>query len=202
MIYCHFLHWMELRRYSLGKVFPVIDVWGQCYKVHLIQKEESWARKVKSPLAFSTIDSRVWSLSSAGLFSVKSFFMILSKPSYPILFLSTNFVWKSKALSKVKAFVWLVVHKKVNTNDMLQVRRPYKSLSPHWCILCKESGKSIDHPKHCPIMLGLWHKLFSVASLDWVPPRSIGDMMIILFRGLGNSIRGKMLWHVACFTVL
>ena len=26
--------------------------------------------------------------------------------------------------------------------------------------------------------------------------------MIISFRGLGNSIRGKMLWHVACITVL
>ena len=72
--------------------------------------------------------------------SIKYFFMVLSKPSNPIPFLSTNFVWKSKAPSKVKAFAWLVVHKKVNTNDMLQVRRPYKSLSSHWCLLCRESG--------------------------------------------------------------
>ncbi|RVW98413.1 Transposon TX1 uncharacterized 149 kDa protein [Vitis vinifera] len=31
---------------------------------------------------------------------------------------------------KVKSFVWLVAHKKVNTNDLLQLRRPYKALSP------------------------------------------------------------------------
>ena len=85
----------------------------------------------------------------------------------------------------------LVVHKKVNINDMLQVRRPYKSLCPHWCILCKESGESINRLfLHCPIILGLWHKLFNVANLGWVPPRSIGDMIIISFRSLGNSIRG------------
>ncbi|RVW92050.1 hypothetical protein CK203_037097 [Vitis vinifera] len=31
---------------------------------------------------------------------------------------------------KVKSFVWLVAHKKINTNDLLQLRRPYKAFSP------------------------------------------------------------------------
>ena len=86
---------------------------------------------------------------------------------------------------------------------MLQVRRPYKSLSPHWCILSKRSEESVDHLfLHCPIMLGPWLKLFAIAHLDWVLPQSIGDMMVISFRGLGNSIRGKTLWHISCLTVL
>ena len=78
------------------------------------------------------------------------------------------FLWKSKAPSKVKALIWLVANGKVNTNDMLQLRRPYKSLSLHWCILCKGNGKSIDLLfLHCPLTLGLWHKFFSLARMDW-----------------------------------
>ena len=92
-----------------------------------------------------TVDSRAWSLSSFGLFLVKSFFMTLSKSSNPIPFFLSNFVCKSKAPSKVKAFAWLVVHEKVNTNELLRMIRPYKSLSPHWCRLCKGSGELIDH---------------------------------------------------------
>ena len=113
-----------------------------------------------------TVDSRAWSLSSFGLFLVKSFFMTLSKSSNPIPFFLSNFIWKSKPPSKFKAFAWLVVHKKVNTNDLLHVKRPYKSLSLHWCILCKGSGESIDHFfLHCLLTLGLWYKLFSLANL-------------------------------------
>ena len=56
------------------------------------------------------------------------------------------------------------------------------------------SGESVDHLfLHCLITLGLWYKLFSLVRMDWVPPRSICDMMIISLRGLGSSVRGKTL---------
>ena len=98
----------------------------------------------------------------------------------------------------MKALAWLVVLKKVNTSDILLVRIPYKSLSPHWCILCKGSGESVDHLfLHCLIRLGLWHKLFRVANLEWVPPKSIGDIFSISFKGLGKSIKGKVLHSMA-----
>ncbi|RVX21954.1 hypothetical protein CK203_001531 [Vitis vinifera] len=85
----------------------------------------------------SSSNSRAWSLSS-----------------------SAKFLWSSKVPSKVKALAWLVAHGKVNTNDKLQLRRPYKVLSPQWCILCKGNGESIDHLfLHCPITIGLWHRL-------------------------------------------
>ena len=133
----------------------------------------------------------------------KSFFMALSKSSNLIPFLRANFIWKSKAPPKVKALAWLVVLEKVNTNDMLQARRPYKSPSPHWCILCKGSGELVDHLfLHCPITLGLWHKLLRATNLEWVPPRNIRDIFIISFKGLGKSIKGKTLWHIAYFTIL
>ena len=118
-------------------------------------------------LSHSTTDSKVWSLSSLGLFTVKSFFLALSNPSNPILFLLTKFLCKSKALSNVKALAWLVAHKKVNTNDMLQLKRPFKSLFPQWSVSCKGNGESINHLfLHYPLTIGLWHKLFNLARLD------------------------------------
>ncbi|RVX10388.1 hypothetical protein CK203_016057 [Vitis vinifera] len=105
-------------------------------------------------------DSRAWSLSSSRLFSVKSFFLALSKISNPILFFPAKFLWSSKVPSKVKALAWLVAHGKVSTNDKLQLRRPYKALCPQWCILCKGNGESIDHLfLHCSVTIGLWHRL-------------------------------------------
>ncbi|RVW87682.1 LINE-1 retrotransposable element ORF2 protein [Vitis vinifera] len=78
----------------------------------------------------SVPDKRSWSLSPSGLFTVKSFFLTLSQYSEsPPVFL-TKFVWNAQVPFKVKSFVWLVAHKKVNTNDLLQLRRPYKALSP------------------------------------------------------------------------
>ena len=44
--------------------------------------------------------------------------------------------------------------------------------------------------------------LFKLAGLDWVPPRSFEDMLVIAFKGLGNSLRGKTLWQVACLTLV
>ncbi|RVW26228.1 Transposon TX1 uncharacterized 149 kDa protein [Vitis vinifera] len=113
------------------------------------------------------------------------------------------FVWKSQVPFKVKAFVWLVAHKKVNTNDLLQLRRPHKALSPDICKLCMEQGESADHLfLHCSVTLGLWHRLFQLAKMDWVPPKSISDMMFINYKGFGKSKRGLVLWQNACIALI
>ncbi|RVW81815.1 Transposon TX1 uncharacterized 149 kDa protein [Vitis vinifera] len=39
--------------------------------------------------------------------------------------------------------------------------------------------------------------LFQLAKMDWVPPRSILDMMYIKFNGFGSSKRGIVLWQAA-----
>ncbi|KAL6345662.1 hypothetical protein AAG906_017398 [Vitis piasezkii] len=87
------------------------------------------------------------------------------------MFLPAKFLWSSKVPSKVKALAWLVAHGKVNTNDKLQLRRPYKALCPQWCILCKGNGESIDHLfLHCPVTIGLWHSkiLWQIACLTLI----------------------------------
>ena len=111
--------------------------------------------------------ARSWSLSSSGLFTVKSLVLTLSQFSGSPPVFPTKFIWNSQVPFKVKSFVWLVVHKKVNTNDLLQLRRPYKALSLDICKLCMKHGESSDHLFiHCSLTMGLWHKLFQLAKTD------------------------------------
>ncbi|RVW16200.1 putative ribonuclease H protein [Vitis vinifera] len=190
----------------LGNSFPLS--WNFNFRRNLTDSEIDFLQRLMSSLhsvllSPSSSDSRAWSLSSSGSFSVKSFFYALSKDSNPLMFLPAKFLWSSKVPSKVKTLAWLVAHGKVNTNDKLQLRRPYKALCPQWCILCKGNGESIDHLfLHCPVTIGLWHRLFNLVGVIWVPPRSIEDMLVISFKGLGNSVRGKILWQIACLTLI
>ena len=154
-------------------------------------------------ISTSASDARSWSLCSSGLFTVKSFFTGLSQMSDSSPFFPTKFVWKSQVPFKVKAFIWLVAHKKVNTNDLLQLRRPHKAISPDICKLCMEQGESADHLfLHCSVTLGLWHRLFQLAKMDWVPPKSISDMMCINYKGFGKSKRGVILWQNASIALI
>ena len=94
--------------------------------------------------------------------SNKPFFLVLSHFFYSSLTFTTNFVWKSQVLFKVKSFIQLVAHKKLNTNVLLQLRRSYKALSLNICKLCIKYGEPTYHLfLHCPLTMGLWHKLFS-----------------------------------------
>ena len=99
---------------------------------------------------------RSWSLSPSGFLTVKSFFLALSQYSDSPPVFPTKFVWNSQVPFKVKSFVWLVAHKKVNTNDLLQLRRPHKALSPDICKLCMKHGETVDHLfLHCSLTMGL-----------------------------------------------
>ncbi|RVW89967.1 hypothetical protein CK203_036572 [Vitis vinifera] len=115
------------------------------------------------------------SLSSSGLFSVKSFFLALSKVSNPILFLPAKFLWSSKAPSKVKALAWLVTHGKMvwqernnrifedkgRTEEMLwDLIRFYSSL---WTS-CTEAFRGVP---------------LSVLQLNWIATENCrGEMMV------------------------
>ena len=124
-------------------------------------------------------------------------------PKYTWCKLPTNFVWKSQIPLKVKSFAWLVAQKKVKTNDMLPSRRLYKAFGLDVCVLCMEHGELVDHLYlHCSLTMGLWHKLFRLAKLDWIPPRSFCDTMTMTYRGLRNSSRGLVLWKNACLALI
>ena len=154
-------------------------------------------------LSPSVLDETSRSLSSLGLFTVKSFFLALSHPSGLSPIFPTNFVWNFQVSFKVKSFIWLVAHKKVNTKNLLQLRRPYKTLSPNVCKLCIKHGESADHLfLRCYLTMGLWHRLFQIAKMDWVPPRSISNLITINYKGFGKSKRSIVLWQTACIALI
>ena len=87
---------------------------------------------------------------------VDNFFLALPQFSDSPLVFPTKFVWNFQVPFKVKSIVWLEAHKKVNTNDLLQSRRPYKALSPDICKLCMKHEETVDHFfLHCSLMMGL-----------------------------------------------
>ena len=149
-------------------------------------------------LSPSIPNARAWSSTSSRLFSVKSFFMALSNTSYIVPFSLTKFIWNLK--SHLRSSL-LLGWGHARTNNMLQLRKPFKSPSPDRCILCEGSGKSINHLfLHYPITLGLQHYLFRQVKIDWVLPRSV--CMIISYSDLRSSFRGKTHWQIACLILL
>ena len=63
-------------------------------------------------------------------------------------------------------------------------------------------GEGLKDMLHFPLSLGLWHRLLSLAHMDWVSLRSVCDMMIISYKRLGSTSRGKVLWYFACLALM
>lgn len=151
-------------------------------------------------LSSTILNAKTWSLSLSCLFSIKSFFLVLYNLSNLCLFSPAKLIWMSKIPSKVKVFVWLVAHKKVNTNDMLQLKRPFKALdlTNAFCI----RGEMIDHllfffftlPNDYEAMV----PSIQTCKMEWVPPWNICDMITISYKGFKSSLNSKILWHIAC----
>ncbi|KAJ9701246.1 hypothetical protein PVL29_006548 [Vitis rotundifolia] len=197
------VRYLRLLRVVTDKNIPISSIlgsthpfsWNFNFRRNLSDSEiedlESLIRSLdRLHLSPSVPDMRSWSLSPTGLFTVKSFFLALSQCSgLPSVF-PTKLVWNSQVPFKIKSFVWLL-------------RRPYKALSPDICMMSMKHGETVDHLfLHCSLTMGLWHKLFQLTKTDWVPPRSIFDMLSTNFNGFGSSKRGIVLWQAACIALI
>lgn len=56
-----------------------------------------------------------------------------------------DFVQKSPAPIRVKVVAWLVAHKKLNTNKMLEIRKLYKALNTYICLLEMDNNETVYH---------------------------------------------------------
>ena len=152
-------HWLWLQFHLLR------EHWVLCLNFMMMSYISIWPLRIfNSHVHLSSFvpDVKVWAFSSSQVFSVNSVFLALFNLLELVSFHLANFLWKPRVPSKVMAFAWLMVHKKVNPNDMLWLTRSFKALSPNWCILCRGSGETIDYLfLHHPIILGLRHRLFS-----------------------------------------
>lgn len=131
-----------------------------------------------------------------------SFFIAISTSTNLVPSIPGNFIWKSKTLIKVKAFAWLLVTKKVNILGLLQWWKPYEAFNSEWCAMCRGRG-SLNHIfLHCLATLTLWCRLFQLAGIDWVSPKRVEEMLIMLFKGFGRLPQGMTLWCIANFTLI
>lgn len=82
-----------------------------------------------------TQDRRAWSLDSSSMFTYKYFAFLTCSPSIHNAALYES-LWKVPTPSKVKGFFWIVALDRLNTNNLLQTGRPYRTLSPGVYVMC------------------------------------------------------------------
>lgn len=146
-----------------------------------------------------TNDKRVWLLESSGKFTSKSFFKALSNPSPSDLSFSHRMIWKPTVPPRVKAFSWIVVLGRINMMDLLQRRRSYMLLSPHWCSLCHKDAESVHYIfLHCSFTSKVWNHFISHMCCYWVMPKNL-NQMFSSWRSFGANIKsthfGECLLH-------
>jgi hypothetical protein len=94
-------------------------------------------------------DKSVWLLGNKG-YSVNSIYKEIKCSQIP---LSSSFLWKTRLPHKIKAFLWLVMHKKILTKDNLFKKNWKGNLE---CTFCGFS-ESIDHLFfQCPVARFTW----------------------------------------------
>lgn len=74
-------------------------------------------RDIKS-ITNNTNDKPWWTVSSTGLFSIKSAYQILRKKKHKVDYYVT--LWRIKFPHKVNFYLWRVIHRRISTNDVLK----------------------------------------------------------------------------------
>ncbi|KAM7515165.1 hypothetical protein LguiA_004748 [Lonicera macranthoides] len=116
--------------------------------------------------------------------SLKFFSCPSSFSSFP----QFSVIWKGGIPTKIKMFAWLASLEKVSTCDMVQVRRPFMSLSPWWCALCRRENENVDHILlHCEFVKYIWSKALELFGLMGVFPKKWRDFLIIKLYFKQNS---------------
>ena len=156
-----------------------------------------------SVLLSSSPNKRLWSLDLPRVFTCISYFQFLTHSLTITSFLLNKCIWKSKAPSKVKFFIWTIVLNKINTNDMLQVQRPYTAISPGVCIMCGTSSESVPPLfLHYHVADSLCNTLFGIFGECWVCPATLDQFLLTRFLGFGNNKEAKSLWEYSVYATI
>ena len=104
-------------------------------------------------------DRWVWENEGSRLFTCKSLFnSLIDKPTNtPWKFY--HFIYKVLIPTKVRVFGWLLILKKLNTQDLWKKKKktPFLSISPSSCTICKNESESINHLLlHCSVAQRVW----------------------------------------------
>jgi hypothetical protein len=111
-------------------------------------------------------DKLIWHCSADGVFTVKSAYNLYFMTN--TIFACAKPIWRSKAPMKCKFFMWLVVHKRCLTADILEKRGwPHNAT----CTLCNNANESCTHLfVHCRFSHQVWSKVRDWAKADFPIP--------------------------------
>ena len=147
-------------------------------------------------------DTWVWEKELSGLFTCNSLFKtLIDKPTF-ISSKFYHFTWKLSIPIKVRVFGWLLTLKKLNTQDLLQRRKLFLSISPNWCVMCRKSSESVNHLfLHCSVAQKVWTVIIQKFNIIWVLPQDVNHLIEGDFL-LGREKRTKLLWPLVIYAVL
>ncbi|XP_026460812.1 uncharacterized protein LOC113361992 [Papaver somniferum] len=137
-------------------------------------------------------DTRRWTLNSSDIFTVKSLYSNLTSdfgiPDFP-----HNFVWNSSIPPKINFLVWCLIHDKLNTLDVMQIKGIdiYNS-----CVLCGDDTESQEHIfLHCKIAHRVWSSVLPKEGWSWAIPRNM-QMLALGWNQVHFTTAGKFLWDL------
>ena len=129
------------------------------------------------------------------------FFIALFNSSELVPFYPTIFLWESRVPLKVTALARLVAYKKVNTNDMLQLRWLFKTLPMIDASYVRVKKKLIISSYIIRFFLDCsigYSHLLGWGGFN----QAIFMIYIYSLKCFGHSTRGETLWKISCFTLL
>ena len=117
-------------------------------------------------------DSMVWKPSRSGSYSVKSFYMELSKGSglhsSSCLQQITPKLWKNHVPYKIEVFFWLALHGKINTKKKIALLK-ILLMEEIFCSFCKTWPEDTSHIfLHCPFAHEIWGSWWKMWDISWV----------------------------------
>lgn len=97
--------------------------------------------------------------------------------------------------------MWMVIHQRINTMDIIERRNPNICLSPNQCISCKSSDEDLNHLFiHCPKAQSLWNKLFLVTGLN-LTISNAKDLCLSLCGIQGSNVKNIISFNATVATL-
>ncbi|OVA13883.1 Pectinesterase inhibitor domain [Macleaya cordata] len=144
----------------------------------------------RPPIRNTESDSRSWSHTKQGVFTVKSAYDALQTSNQA--FFPTKLIWNPKIPFRINFFCWLVSLHKILTLDNLQKRG--HSLA-NACVLCLKQAESPHHILlHCPFTRHIWNQILPQFGWCWVCPPSV-LLLAQSWSSKGFTKIGKIIWQ-------
>lgn len=133
------------------------------------------------PSSTNSSDIPRWMIDPNGRFSVASARLAFrdnaSVLTAQLNEISIHHLWKANIPKKCKFFIWTVLHRKLNTTEILQQKFKNMVLGPSCCVLCGADSESLDHIFiHCNFASSIWNRFQQGSSLHTVMPEKVNSL--------------------------